>query len=65
MTRHELDWTTALTKYASTVELGGTKEERAFAWAQANTALDTWIAHDLAELKRRAKMTTVEIGTAA
>lgn len=64
MDRLALDWDTALLKYASTCELGGTKEQQAWAWAHANHALDLLLADEHAQPKWRGKHITEELETA-
>lgn len=65
MDQLELAWHTAAQRYASCCDLGGTTQERAFAWGQARGALDTMLERDHAEQARRAKRPTLELGTAA
>jgi hypothetical protein len=64
MIRLALEWDTALLKYVSTCELGGTPDERKWAWANANHALDQLLAHEHAELKARAQHQTEELEAA-
>lgn len=65
MTRAELAWNTALDRYRSVVDLGGTPAEREWAWARANDALDTLMLEDLATMRAKAKATTQELKAAA
>ena len=65
MTRAELDWETAVTRYAACTELGGTKDERAFRWGQANAALNTLMLEELQTMRAKAKATTEELKAAA
>ena len=59
-----LDWITSFARYVSTVQTGGTPEQRAWAWAHANVALDALMAFELAELRGRAKSETQEMEAA-
>lgn len=54
----------AMSRYASTCELGGTPEQRTWAWAHANHALDDLIAHEHAQLRQRALRDTEELEAA-
>jgi hypothetical protein len=65
MTRAELDWDAALTRYAACVDLGGTKDERAFRWGQANAALNTLMLEELQAMRKKARQTTEELKAAA
>jgi hypothetical protein len=65
MTRAELEWDTLLVRYASTVDLGGTAEERKWAWARANDALDRLMLEELQAMRAKAKATTEELKAAA
>jgi hypothetical protein len=60
----ELQWHNAIRRYTSTVQLGGTVDERRFAWKQAAHALDTWLLNEQAQRKTRAEHQTEELEAA-
>ena len=65
MTKLELAWHNAAQRYDNTCRTGGTPEQRQRACDQAVQALDALLAHEHAELKRRAKRDTEQLDAVA